>query len=175
MMVLPTEVNELLGRVVEEARVIEGQRLHKKDLIAALVMLRAPNDGPALAELFRNYGASTRYGRPPMLLGNVNVTVALPPPVTHRIDLLVALARGAEAGRVLRRDLVAALITVHAPRDGADGVALHRQYLGCTAADAAVPGRPLRAVLTLERPSPGRRRAPRTDMRTAGAPRRARP
>lgn len=157
MLVLPRAVDELLREVVSNARSIHGERIYKKDLIAALLVLKAPKRADALAQLFWDYVSSTRFGKSPLLLEKTNVTVALPPPVTHRLDLLVASAQDGKAGHVLRRDIVAALGTLHAPSTPADAQALYRNYLECIAADAAMPGHPLKTVLSLKRPSPGRR------------------
>lgn len=159
MLVLPRRVDELLGDVVYDARSVRGDRIYKKDLIAALLMLKAPEHPDALAQLFWDYTSSTRFGTSPMLLAKVNLTAALPPPVTHRLDLLVAGAREAKASRVLRRDIVAALVTLHAPETAAQGYGLYREYLDCTAEDASVSGRPLKTVLSLKRPPTGRRPA----------------
>lgn len=157
MLVLPRAVDQLLASAVEEARAREGVQLFKKDLLSALIVLRAPETAEALSELFWEYAACTCFGDVPMLLEKVNVTVALPPPVTHRLDLLVASANDGSAARALRRDIVSALVTLRAPDTGADGYELYRRYLECSAEDARVADRPVEAVLSLERPKPGRR------------------
>ena len=157
MLVLPRAVDEVLAAAVEAARSFEGVPLYKKDLVSALIVLRAPESAEGLSDLFWDYAACTRFGKVPMRLKTANVTLALPPPVTHRLDLLVACARDGSASKVLRRDIVSALVTLRAPMDGADGYALYRRYLDCTAADAGVADRPVEAVLSLKRPKPGRR------------------
>ncbi|MEJ7785272.1 MAG: hypothetical protein WKF96_10750 [Solirubrobacteraceae bacterium] len=96
-----------------------------------------------------------------MLLAKVNLTAALPPPVTHRLDLLVAGAREAKASRVLRRDIVAALVTLHAPETAAEGYDLYREYLECkrppTDALAICIPRRLDRTLSVTQRSPGLR------------------
>lgn len=156
MLVLPRAVDTLLGRVVAAAQSVTGERIYKKELLAALVVLKAPDGPDGLAQLFWEYASSSRFGQSPLTLDKVHVTVWLPAPVTHRLDLLVAGARRAKTG-ALRRDIVAALVTLRCPDTATEAYELYRRYLDCTARDARVRGQPLRSVLSLTRPKPGRR------------------
>lgn len=86
----------------------------------------------------------------------MDVGLALPLPVTRRLDLLTR--RLDEAGdRGYRKELIAALILA-APEDGAELADLLRRYRTALARDAAVKGSAAAAVLEGERPAPGRRR-----------------
>lgn len=156
MLVLPQSVDALLGDVVADARSVTGERIYKKDIVAAFIVLKAPETPDELARLFWDYAASNRFGGSPLKLPKTNLTVALPAPVSHRLDLLVAGAREGRAA-AMRRDLVSALVTLRVPNAANEAYVLYRQYLACSARDARVPGRPLKSVLTLSRPKPGRR------------------
>jgi hypothetical protein len=157
MFALPEPVDALLVAAADAARAHSGWDVYRKHLVGALVMCRAPQTADELSALFRDFASTTRFGSSPPSLPRKNVTIVLPAPVSHRIDLLVNLAGRPGGERVLRRGLVSALVTMRLPDDVAAILALVHDYLACTAADARVPGWPLRRVLEPESPKPGRR------------------
>jgi hypothetical protein len=83
------------------------------------------------------------------------VGLALPLPLTRRLDLLVGRAED-EGARAYRKDVVGALI-LFAPESAAELDELVRRYRKARAGDARVAGEPAAAVLDATRPRPGRR------------------
>jgi hypothetical protein len=83
------------------------------------------------------------------------VGLALPLPVTRRLDILVGRAEE-EGGRAYRKDLVGALI-LFAPESATELDDLVRRYRKAQARDALVAGEPAAVVLDATRPRPGRR------------------
>ena|ERR1700741_1234570 len=85
------------------------------------------------------------------------IGVAVPVPLSRRLDLLVRRAEAAGA-RAFRKDLVAALILA-APEEPEELLELFLRYRKATAADAAIE-QDAADVLQLDRAKPGRRPRP---------------
>jgi hypothetical protein len=157
MFAMPGPVDAMLVAAASAARAQSGWEIYRKHLVGALVMCRAPETADELSAMFRDFASTTQFGTSPLSLPRRNVTVVLPAPVSHRIDLLVNLAGRPAGERILRRGLVSALVTLRLPDDMAAILDLVSDYLACTAEDARVPGWPLKRVLDPEPPDPGRR------------------
>jgi hypothetical protein len=157
MFAMPEPIDAMLVAAASAARAHSGWDVYRKHLVGALVMCRAPETADELSSLFRDFASTTRFGTSPLSLPRRNVTIVLPAPVSHRVDLLVNLAGQPAGERILRRGLVSALVAMRLPYDVAAIVDLVSDYLDCTAEDARVPGWPLKRVLESEPPSPGRR------------------
>ena len=80
----------------------------------------------------------------------------LPSPVTLRLDVLVAELQ-AEDFRATRRQVVSGIVLQCLPRQSAPLAIAFDHYITAPARIAQVPGRPLREVLSQDRPRPGRR------------------
>jgi hypothetical protein len=163
MFVLPEPVDALLSAAAAAARRQTGRDFYRNHVIGALVTCMAPDTAEELLSLFRSYVASTRFDASPLTLPKKHVTVVLPAPVSHRIDLLVELAGKGNGERMLRRGLVGALAYFHLPADIDDTLALLEDYLALTAKDARVKPWPVSRVLDLRTPRPGRRPTPSED------------
>lgn len=179
---LPTAVLGLLDTLAGELT-SHGRKATRQEVLAAIVIHRAPGRAEELLALLRRphpvlggpavaLPPGRRNGR--VAQGNQQVMMRLPSPVTRKLDYLVDVVQ--HAGYPLtRRQLVCALVVHRRPAPGRGNLRLYTQYCNTEAGEAAVTGRPLAAVLSLEPLPPGRRPMPRPSGRVVRAWRRGTP
>jgi hypothetical protein len=165
---LPTVVLDLLDQLAAELT-SHGRKTARQDVLAAIVVHCAPDRAEALVALLRR--PHPALGGPALALppghangrvasGNQQILMRLPSPVTRKLDYLLDIVQ--HAGYSLtRRQLVCALVVHKRPAPGRANFRLYTRYCNTEARQAAVAGRPLAAVLSLERLPPGRRPMPR--------------
>lgn len=179
---LPTTALHLLDELAGELT-SHGRNATRQEVLAAIVVHRAPVRLDALLVLLRRPHPALggpAFALPPgrrkgrVALGNQQVMMRLPSPVTRKLDYLLDVVQ--HAGYPLtRRQLVCALVFHRRPPLGRANLRLYLQYCNTEAREAAVTGRPLAAVLSLEPLPPGRRPMPRPNERVVRPWRRGTP
>jgi hypothetical protein len=157
MFVVTEAVSERLGELARRATSHGRRRIFRKDVVAALIALKAPTQSTQLARLLNSYFSPGHGGSSPLLQRPVHIMVTLPCPISHRLDAIVAAAREGLGERVTRSDIVAALVLKQAPTTPQTLHKLHVRYVALSAADTALPGQDPSEVLSRRRPAAGLR------------------
>lgn len=140
----------------------------RQDVLAIAIMYFAPVEPSALMvtmttphRALKGTAAQLPTGRYRRTLveSNEQLMVWLPSPVTLRLNALVDQLH-MEGFRATRRQVVTAIVLHCLPDKASVLAAAFDRYLGAPASAARVAGRPLREVLSLDRPLPGRRPMP---------------
>ena len=163
---LPQPVVVALERARERIR-LSGRPARTQDVLGLTIVFFAPEGAAALRRTLttphpqlRATAAGMPKGRQSRTLtaNTEQLMLRLPSPVTLRLDALVADLQ-AEDFRATRRQVVSGIVLHCLPRQSASLAIAFDQYIIAPARIAQVPGRPLREVLSQDRPRPGRRPA----------------
>jgi hypothetical protein len=151
---LPRATVERLADHQRALMATAGERVHRSDLVAALILnweVVGPDD---LCHSIGRYRAAHTVPGGRRTDGAVPVTLKVPFPLSRRLDGLVDLARGRQL-IAYRHDVVGTMIAKRRSRQWiASALQLYRE---APASDAAVPGLAAGFVLEAASPSPGPR------------------
>jgi hypothetical protein len=161
---LPRPVVARLDRAMWQLRGA-GLPARRQDVLGIAITFFAPTDpGQLLSLLTRPHhllrgtvaGLPTGRHRGSLVENSEQIMVWLPSPVTLRLNALVDQLHDVDFA-ASRRQVVSAVVLHSLPTRAGPLAEAFDRYRTAPARAARVPGRPLREILTLDRPKPGRR------------------
>lgn len=145
----------MLDRLVIRLR-MQGRPATRQDVIGLLILFECPEDAASILSLLRS--APSR--RSEVDGAAARLMMRLPSPVSLRLNAIIDVVQR-EGPRVTRRDIVSALIRRHYRMAPSGLTSRFDAYTTAVAAHAVTSTAPPEAVLSRDRPRPGRRPMPR--------------